>query len=228
MKRTVRDVMSSNVVTVDRLTRFKRIAQVMAAHEVSALPVVDGDGRLVGIISEADLLLKEEDGGRGRRRDRRKAEGVVAAELMSTPVASIGPDAQVRDAARLMHREQVKRLPVVDRDERVVGIVSRRDLLKVFLRSDQEIESEVREDVLKRALWMEPDAIDVEVRGGVVMLRGEVDRSSIVPVLVSIVRGLDGVIDVEQELAWRHDDSHVRPESKEPWSVLPASIRWWS
>ena len=235
MKTTVKDVMTSDVVVVARSARFKDVARLMALYGVSALPVVDDHERLAGIISEADLLLKEEDGEREipliettkRRRERRKAEGVLASELMTTPVVWIGPDAHVRDAARLMHREQVKRLPVVDEEGRVIGIVSRRDLLKVFLRTDEDIEAEVRQDVLKRALWMDPGALGVEVRGGVVSLHGKVERASLIPVLVSIVRGLDGVVDVEHDLTYEFDDTHLRPDLTEPWSVLPVSVRWW-
>jgi CBS-domain-containing membrane protein len=233
MNATVRDVMTRDVVVVDRSARFKDVARLMALHRVSAIPVVDEGRHLVGIVSEADLLLKEARGAeargrdRGRRgRERSKAEGVLASQLMTTPVVSIGPDANVRDAARLMHRERVKRLPVVDADGVVIGIVSRRDLLKVFLRSDEEIESEIRGQLLRRSLWMDPHQIDVTVRGGVVFLRGEVERASLVPILIGMVRGVDGVVDVAPHLTSAFDDRHLHPDSTEPWAVLPSSLRW--
>jgi CBS domain-containing protein len=233
MNATVSDVMTTDVVVVDRSTRFKDVARLMAAHLVSAIPVVDDSGRLVGIVSEADLLLKEAGGPdigqfeRGKRhRERTKAEAVSASELMSSPVVSIGPDANVRDAARVMYREQVKRLPVIDGGGMVIGIVSRRDLLKVFLRSDGEIVSEIRGEVLRRSLWMDQNQLDVTVRGGVVVLRGEVERASLVPILVGMVRGVDGVVDVVSDLTSAFDDRHLHPDVAEPWAVLPSSLRW--
>jgi CBS domain-containing protein len=229
MNATVRDVMTTNVVVVDRTARFKDVARLMALHRVSAIPVVENGRHLAGIVSEADLLLKEaadrEERG-WRRRERGKADAVLASELMTTPVISIGPDASVRDAARLMHHERVKRLPVVDAEGFVIGIVSRRDLLKVFLRSDEEIERDIREDVLRRALWMDPKDLGVEVRGGVVTLHGEVERASLVPIIVGMVRGVDGVVDVVHELTSAFDDDRLHPDFTEPWAVLPSSLRW--
>jgi CBS-domain-containing membrane protein len=233
MNTTVSDVMTTDVVVVDRSARFKDVARLMAHHRVSAIPVVEDGGRLVGIVSEADLLLKETGGADirrfergGRHRERTKAEAVSASELMTSPVVSIGPDASVRDAARVMHRERVKRLPVIDAAGVVIGIVSRRDLLKVFLRSDDEIVSEIRDEVLRRSLWMDPNQLDVMARGGVVFLRGEVERASLVPILVGIVRAVDGVVDVVSDLTSAFDDRHLHPDVAEPWAVLPSSLRW--
>jgi CBS domain-containing protein len=168
MERRVRDVMTSEVVTVGEQASFKEIAATMAEHRVSALPVLDAEGRVAGIVSEADLLLKEEfaEGpapgrlfqGRRQRVERAKAAGATAAELMTAPAVTVGPDAAVAEAARLLHRHGIKRLPVLDPAGPLLGIVSRADLLKVFLRSDAEIAQEVRQDVLVRAMWMSPDS----------------------------------------------------------------------
>ena len=156
MKRTVADAMTRDVVVAHPQTPFKEIVRRMREARVSALPVLDDDGRLVGIVSEADLILKEDPEldetarlfeGRHRRTDRQKAAGLFARELMTSPVVTIGPNESLGEAARLMHRRQVKRLPVVDEEGRIVGILARSDLLTVFLREDAEIEREVREEI---------------------------------------------------------------------------------
>jgi CBS-domain-containing membrane protein len=154
MGRRVREVMTLEVVTVGEQASFKETAATMAEHRVSALPVLDVQGRVAGIVSEADLLLKEEfpegpAGGRlfqGRRKrvERAKAAGDTAAELMTAPAVTIGPDATVTEAATLLHRHGIKRMPVVDPAGPLLGSVSRADLIKVFLRSDAEIAKEIR------------------------------------------------------------------------------------
>ena len=219
MGRRMRDVMTREVVTVDEQASFKEIAATMAEHRVSALPVLDEHGRVAGIVSEADLLLKEEfpegpAGGslfRGHRQrvERAKAAGDTAAELMTAPAVTIGPDATVTEAARLLHRHGIKRLPVVDPAGPLLGIVSRADLLKVFLRSDAEIAQEVRQEVLLRAMWVDPDTVTVKVRDGVVTLIGELERRSLIPIAVSLVHGIDGVVDVVDRLTFEIDDSPI-------------------
>jgi CBS-domain-containing membrane protein len=218
MGRRVRDVMTREVVTVDEQESFKELAALMAECRVSALPVLDEGGRVVGVVSEADLLLKEEfpegpAGGRlfqGRHRmERAKAAGDTAVELMTAPAITIGPDATLAEAARMLQRHQIKRLPVVDPAGPLLGIVSRADLLKVFLRGDDEIAREVRQEVLLRALWVNPDTVVVEVRDGVVTLIGQLERRSLIPMAVSLVRGLDGVVDVVDRLTFEVDDRPI-------------------
>jgi CBS domain-containing protein len=219
MERRVRDVMTWEVVAVGEQATFKEIAATMAEHRVSALPVLDAEGRVAGIVSEADLLLKEEfaerpargrllQGGR-QRAERAKAAGATAAELMTAPAVTVGPDATVTEAARLLHRHGIKRLPVVDPAGPLLGIVSRADLLKIFLRSDREIAQEVRQHVLVRSMWLDPDDVQVEVRDGVVTLTGQLERRSLIPIVVSFVRGLDGVVDVVDRLTFELDDSTI-------------------
>jgi CBS-domain-containing membrane protein len=208
--------MTTEVVTVDERASFKDVATLIARHRVSALPVLDGDGRVVGIVSEADLLLKEEfpegtAGGRlfqsrRRREARAKAAGDTAAEVMTSPAVTVGPDVSIAEAARLLHRHGVKRLPVVDPAGPLLGIVSRADLLKVFLRSDTEIADEVRQQVLVRGMWIDPDTVVVEVRDGVVTLSGQLERSSLIPIVASLTRSLDGVVDVVDRLTFEVDD----------------------
>jgi len=219
MGRRVRDVMTREVVTVDEETPFKEITQLLADCHISALPVLDSDGRVVGVVSEADLLLKEElpEGpvggrlfqGRRHRMERAKAAGATAVELMTSPPITVGPDASLPEAARLLHRHRIKRLPVVDPAGPLLGIVSRADLLKVFLRSDDQIAQEVRREVLLRALWVDPDTVRVEVRDGVVTLTGQLERCSLIPILVSLVHRLDGVVDVVDRLGFEVDDSTI-------------------
>ena len=219
MGRRVQDVMTPEVVTVGEQASFKEIAATMAEHRVSALPVLDAEGRVAGIVSEADLLLKEEfpegpAGGRlfqGHRQrvERAKAAGATAAEVMTAPAVTIGPDASVAEAARLLHRHGIKRLPVVDPAGPLLGIVSRADLLKVFQRSDAEIAQEVRQEVLVRAMWMNPDTVTVTVRDGIVTLSGQLERRSLIPIAVSLVHGLDGVVDVVDRLSFEVDDSPI-------------------
>jgi CBS domain-containing protein len=219
MGRRVRDVMTKEVVTVDEQASFKEVAKLLTGRRVSALPVLDGDGRVVGIVSEADLMLKEEFPkgppearllqGRHRRETRAKAAGGTAAEVMTSPAVTIGPDASVPEAARLLHRHGIKRLPVVDPAGPLLGIVSRGDLLKVFLRSDVDIAREVRQQVLVRSMWIDPDVVRVEVRDGVVTLTGPLERRSLIPIVVGLVRGLDGVVDVIDRLSFELDDKTI-------------------
>lgn len=229
MKRTVADVMTREVVVAHPRTPFKEIVRRMHEARVSALPVLDDEGRLVGIVSEADLILKEdpeldESGGlfegRHRRVDRQKAAGLFAAELMTAPVVTIPPSASLGEAARLMHRKNVKRLPVVDETGRLVGILARSDLLTVFLRPDAEIEREVREDVIRRTLWIDPDTVTVTVRDGVVRLEGQLERRSLIPVLERLVASVDGVVGVEHTLTYEVDDTVSAPEIPLPWTAV--------
>lgn len=219
MGRRVRDVMTQEVVTVNEHASFKDVAMLIAERRVSAVPVLDREGRVLGIVSEADLVLKEEypEGpperrlfqGRRRRIAQAKAAGDTAAELMTAPAVTIGPDASVAEAARLLHRHGIKRLPVVDPAGPLLGIVSRADLLKVFLRSDPDIAREIRQQVLMRAMWMNPDTVAIDVRDGVVTLTGQLERRSLIPITVSLVRGLDGVVDVVDRLTFELDDTPI-------------------
>ena len=219
MGRRVRDVMTQEVVTVNEHASFKDIAMLIAERRVSAVPVLDREGRVLGIVSEADLVLKEEypagrpEGrlfqGRRQRIAQAKAAGDTAAELMTSPAVTVGPDASVAEAARLLHRHGIKRLPVVDPAGPLLGILSRADLLKVFLRSDADISREIRQQVLMRAMWMNPDTVVVDVRDGGVTLTGQLERRSLIPITVSLVRGLDGVVEVVDRLTFELDDTPI-------------------
>ncbi|MGW0885481.1 CBS domain-containing protein [Streptomyces sp. NPDC002671] len=216
----VSDVMTLPVVAVGRDARFKEIVRVMEQQQVSAVPVVEGKGRVVGVVSEADLLPKEEfrDGG-GTRRDRirrrsalAKAEALTAGELMSTPAVAVRPDVTLAQAARIMAKEHVKRLPVVDDEDRLSGIVSRGDPLKVFLRSDEDIGEEVRRTVVSYLFPAVSHAIHVSVQDGVVTLRGRVPDTSLIWVAERLVHALEGVVGVEARLSGE-DAASDAPES---------------
>jgi CBS domain-containing protein len=216
----VEDVMTRRVTTVQVGAPFKDVARALAEHKISAVPVLDGDGKLVGIVSEADLLRKEqyhEDalptrrrfGSRRERVLRAKALGDFAGAVMTAPAITIGPEATVVEAAKLMIEQNVKRLPVVDADGCLVGIVSRADLLWVFLRPDDEIAEEIRYEVFARTLLQEP-SYTLAVTDGIVTLSGKLDRRSSVEIADRLVRAVDGVVDVVNGLTYQVDDSERR------------------
>ncbi|MFI6712403.1 CBS domain-containing protein [Nonomuraea sp. NPDC050478] len=221
MRMTVADVMTTEVVSVTATTPFKDIAEALITGGISAVPVVDDDRHVIGMVSEADLLRKEEfreqfyrEGYRpplrARLRNpkgRQKAEGDTAAELMTAPAVAVSPQASAVEAARLMDAHDVKRLAVVDPDGRLAGVVSRRDLVKLFLRGDEEIAAEVREDILDHALWVETSGVRVEVYQGVVTLSGWMERRTEAAIAVRMTRRVNGVVDVIDKLTWKQDDS---------------------
>ncbi|WP_042365677.1 CBS domain-containing protein [Streptacidiphilus neutrinimicus] len=204
----VSDVMTQTVVSVGQDALFKEIVALMDQWQVSALPVTAGEGRVVGVVSEADLLPKEEfrDAEPSRpeqlRRlgDMAKAGAVSAAELMTSPAVTVHADATLAQAAREMARHHVKRLPVVDRWGVLAGIVSRADLLKVFLRPDEEIAEEVRREVVAYLFGGDAPSVVVHVTGGVVTLTGQLSDPTLVPVATRLARAVEGVVDVEWEV----------------------------
>jgi CBS domain-containing protein len=205
---TVGDVMTHTVATVERGAEFKDIVRALHERGVSALPVVDRSGRIVGIVSEADLLPKEEfrdsDPDRHtqlqRLTDIAKAGSVTAGELMTSPALTVRANATLAQAARTMARAKVKRLPVVDDEDRLLGIVSRVDLLKVFLRPDEDIAQEVRREVVARLFPAPASAVRVAVEDGIVKLSGQVRDTSLVSVAERLVRAVEGVVGVRFDL----------------------------
>ncbi|MYS79165.1 CBS domain-containing protein [Embleya scabrispora] len=220
LHRKIEDVMTRDVTTVGPDAEFQEIVAALDARRISALPVVDGERRILGIVSEADLLRAEvekaEDthllpGLRRLANRHSKGEGHTAHELMTTPVVSVEPASSTLRGARLMDRHHVKRLPVVDNDGRLIGIVSRCDLLRTFLRPDEDIRTEIERDVLRGALWLEPGTIEVDVREAVVRLSGAVDNRSLIDIVLRLCRAVDGVESVTHTLTFDFDDSHIRP-----------------
>ncbi|GHF38912.1 CBS domain-containing protein [Streptomyces griseosporeus] len=223
----VASVMTTEVVSATYGTPFKEVARLLAEHGVSGLPVVDEDRRVIGVVSETDLLARQADGPRqdepprrlrlaaltrdGRRRAA-KARARTAGQLMSAPPVTVPADATIAEAARSMVRHRVERLPVLDAENRLTGIVTRRDLLAVFLRPDDEIRRRVVGDVLVGALSLAPRGIGVSVTEGVVTLFGEVERRSEREIVLSMTQQIDGVVAVVDRLTHRLDDSRrIRP-----------------
>ncbi|MDQ6855737.1 MAG: CBS domain-containing protein [Candidatus Dormibacteraeota bacterium] len=216
--------MTRDVVTVLPTATFHEMTGLMNEKGISALPVVDHQGVLLGIVSEADLLLKESPPrarrhrlreGRRQAELRRKAEAVDAAGALTTPVVSIGSGASMAAAVRLLQARGIKRLVVMGVDNRLVGIVSRHDLLAGFSRSDDEIRTDIVDGVIPRWLLVDPVHVHVEVRGGVVRLDGTVERRSDAELLPHLVRGLDGVVDVDSTLEFSFDDRNLSPSREQ-------------
>ncbi|MEU0471871.1 CBS domain-containing protein [Streptomyces olivaceus] len=213
---TVSDVMTHTAVAVGPQAPFKDVIALMDQWKVSALPVLEGEGRVVGLVSEADLLPKEEfrdsDPDRftqmRRLTDLAKAGGLTAADVMTAPAVTVHPEATLAQAARIMAQRKVKRLPVVNAEGLLEGIVSRADLLKVFLRTDDDIADEVGQDVVTPLFRSLADNVRVEVSDGVVTLRGRVEDTSLVPVAARLVRAVEGVVDVR----WNPADAETLDE----------------
>jgi CBS domain-containing protein len=210
----VGDVMTSDVVSVGVAAGYKEIADLMVRHGISAVPVVDAEGDVLGVVSEADLLAKLEYAdrvprhpltARRMRANRAKAAGDTADELMTSPAVTIRSAETVTRVARLMDAARVKRVPVVDEAGHLVGIVSRRDLVRMYTRPDHEVRASVCEGVL-RSLWIDPADLGVEVRAGIVTLSGQVDRRSVAEIVVAFVKATPGVVDVVDRLSWQLDD----------------------
>jgi CBS domain-containing protein len=208
--------MATEVMAVEPSTPFKEIAARLARHRISMVPVLDTDRRVLGVVTEADLLLKQEYLDpeatlppvwfRRRRRERKKAAAVVAGQLMTTPAITVSPTATAAEAARRLHHAGIQRLPVVDETDRLVGIVSRADLLTVFTRPDHAIESEIVDDIIVDDLGMVPSRFFIHVDDGVVVLQGKAERRSLVPYLVRAVHAVEGVVRVENRLTFDLDD----------------------
>ncbi|ALU97863.1 inosine-5'-monophosphate dehydrogenase [Streptomyces globisporus C-1027] len=216
--RRIAELMTREVVSVRGDALFKEIAQVLSQHRVTAVPVVDGGNRVIGVVSEGDLLRKtaEQVAEPGNLPtppgveawERAKAEGTRAEELMSAPAVCAGLDWTMAEAARLMEVQGVKRLVVIDDEERLVGIVSRHDLLGVFLRRDDDIRREIVEDVLGDTLSLAPASLTVDVRDGQVDLAGKLPFRGMIRAVERMCATVDGVVSVSSaRLAYDIDDT---------------------
>lgn len=214
---TVEEVMTRDVVSVAPDASYREVVDALVNSGVSAAPVVDAGGHVLGVISEADLLHKVEAVGDeqhrrilgGLHRTDVKADATVAADLMTAPAVVIEPDASVVVAARRLERVQIKRMPVVDAQQRLVGIVSRRDLLRIHTRLDADIRVDIVDNVLRRTLWIDPLTVEVDVNDGVVTLTGEVESRSLAALAVKLAAEVAGVVEVIDRLTWTQDDSRL-------------------
>ncbi|WP_435642392.1 CBS domain-containing protein [Streptomyces sp. H49] len=218
--RTVEELMTRDVVRARQDTPFKELARLLEENDITAVPVVDELDRPVGVVSEADLLRKSADQADPadlspvphlEAEERARAEGVRAEEVMSAPAVCARPEWTVVEAARLMERRHVKRLPVVDEADRLVGVVSRADLLRVFLRRDEAIREEINRDLLRGTLLLDPRDVTAEVRDGRVTLTGIVEFRTQIRVIEQLCRGVDGVVSVSGNLTFRTDDTRDTP-----------------
>jgi CBS domain-containing protein len=216
----VEKIMTRDVLTVAAGTPLKEVAALLAANHISGVPVADPDGTVLGVVSEADILCKEEgfppNPGRVSGWLLRRMDGELdkigarrAADAMTAPALTVRPAQQVSEVARLMVGHRINRLPVVA-DGRLVGIVSRADLVRAFNRPDVELEHEIREEVLFGVFVLSPDAFDVTVKDGVVRIEGTVRTAVDAESITRHVRGVPGVLDVTSELDWREGRSSVR------------------
>jgi CBS domain-containing protein len=207
---TVRDVMTTRVVAVKRNASFKEIVSVLRRFGVGACPVINDAGKVLGVVSEADLLHKEAGPNRPsalislrwRLGEQSKATAESAGRLMTSPAVTIGPGASLVEAARLMQNRHVKQLPVVDGNGLLIGVLSRADVLSVYERPDSDIGDEVKKVVLDEELGLDPDEFDVTVFSGVVTVAGTVPRRETALSVLTRVRQVDGVIGVRDRLSY--------------------------
>jgi CBS domain-containing protein len=212
----VRDIMTTDPVRVTGDTRLKEAARLMVRHRVSGLPVVDEEGKLIGIVSEGDFIRQEASRDRPHGVSLLDAlfgegelEPVLAetvSEVMTRSVVTITPEATVGEAARVMGRRNVKRLPVVDLEGELVGIISRADVVGAFTKPDDVIEDEVREDIIRRLLFLDPETVTITVSDGMVTLEGELENRTEAHLLEELTRRIAGVVKVESRLGYKVDD----------------------
>lgn len=212
MGAVVKDVMTATVIWVEQDTPFAAMAAALRQYRVSAFPVLNSDGQVIGVVSETDLLAKEALAGEAvppagtlgivRSREHRKARGTTARDLMTSPAITISPGATVKSAAELMYRRGVKRLPVVDADRHLVGVVSRSDVLAVYRRPDEDIRQEILADILLEGCLAHPDTIGVEVEDGVVTLAGVAEPAAAGREIARRVARIEGVVAVEDHLGY--------------------------
>jgi CBS domain-containing protein len=213
MRSTVKDVMTTRVIWVRKVASFREMAVALREHRVSAFPVLDEGGKVVGVVSEADLLTKEAldsepEGMPGmitgmlRRKEQEKARGVTAGDLMTSPPVIVRPEDTIEHAARLMYTRRVKRLPVVDATGHLVGIISRADVLAVFDRSDSEIRAEITSEVMRDELGINPKGFKVRIKDGVVTLEGTPSTTVLGHEVVRRIRHVQGVVAVRDRLSY--------------------------
>jgi CBS domain-containing protein len=204
MPTRVQDVMTIEVVVAHPTTPVKQVADLLAGHGLSALPVIDGQGRVLGVVSETDLFGDSQRPAGGQ-------VATTAGEVMTSPAVTVSPHATLTEAARRMQADGLKRLPVVAGSGRLIGIVSRADLLRPLVRPDEHISRDV-EELLERKLLVAA-GVEVEVRDGIVTLTGQLERRSLISILVGLADGIEGVVRVEDWLTFAYDDTGVQPSS---------------
>ncbi|HEX7171766.1 MAG TPA: CBS domain-containing protein [Candidatus Limnocylindria bacterium] len=224
----VRDVMTTQVVSVPPGMRLKELARVLSEARIGGAPVVNEVGDLIGVVSEADLVGKQVGRPPSRRTpldwifgdgddawELRRRAATTVEEAMTAPAVTVTTDRPLREVAAVMVDRGVNRLPVME-DGRLVGIVTRADLVRAYLGRDDAILRAIRDDVIKRRMWLDPDQLQIEVGEGLVHVSGSVDRRSTAALLVKLIGLVDGVDGVESRLTWDFDDRDVEPPADEP------------
>ncbi len=210
MSATVKDVMSTHVVAVRKDASYKEIAARLHELRVSAFPVLDDKNKVIGVVSEADLLTKEALEGdvpsalrsMVHQGERSKVTAVTAADLMTRPAVTIGPDEPVTQAARLMYSRRVKRLPVTSEDGTLIGIVTRSDVLSVYGRPDAEIRREVTEGLILGKFLCDPARLTVTVKDGIVTIEGTPETTMVGRDIIHAARHVEGVVAVRDRLSY--------------------------
>jgi CBS domain-containing protein len=224
----VRDLMTPEVVTVHPTTPIKDVARSLVDHRISGMPVVDDDGRIVGVVSEGDLIVKEQGKDAAERRPLARIFGdspatraqlakglaLTAGDAMTAPAVTVSADALVGEAAAIMTRKRINRLPVVDGDK-LVGVVSRADIVRAFVRTDEQLAGAIRDDVLYRTLWLDPGSFDVVVTDGKARIGGQVERRSEAEMIERIAAMVPGVTGVATELTWKLDDRNIEAPERD-------------
>ena len=216
MNATVKDVMSTHVIAIRDIATFKEIATTLHEQRVSAFPVIDEDNKVIGVVSEADLLAKEALEGTVPRTQqsltqqsvRRRVNAVTAADLMTKPPVTTSPDEPVTHAARLMYDRRVKRLPVTRDDGTLIGIVTRSDVLSVYSRSDADIQHQITQDLVLGTFACDPDRFTVTVKNGIVTIKGAPESTLIGLDIVSAIRHVEGVVAVRDRLSYPPQSPH--------------------
>lgn len=233
---TIADVMASPVFTVRRDTPLKDVARLLIDNGVSGVPVVDDDGTVAGVVSEADFLVKEQGASEIRHRRLARLLGETAeaqhqldvivartaGEAMTSPAVTIEVSRSIREAATVMTGQRINRLPVTDHG-RLVGIVTRADLVRAYVRTDEELARTIREDVLLRVLWLDPALFDVAVVNGEATIAGQVERRSTAEIIEETVRMVPGIVAINASIGWSLDDRDLKPAERD--AVFPFGLR---
>jgi CBS domain-containing protein len=216
MSSIVKDVMSTHVIAARQNASYKELAAMLRKQRVSAFPVIDDDNKVIGVVSETDLLTKEALEGSvprtlqslTRQRVRSQVNGVTAAELMTKPAVTIGPDETVTNAARLMYNKRVKRLPVISADGTLIGIVTRSDVLSVYSRPDSQIQDEITNDLILGTFLGDPARFTVTVKDGIVTIEGTPKTTQVGLDIIDAVRHMEGVVAVRDRLTYPVDPQY--------------------
>ncbi len=223
---TVEQVMTTPVITVNPETPIAEVARILVEHSISGLPVVDAEGRVLGVVSEGDVLVKEAGHptpsrralawllgpGRAARQQQDKVDAQTAGELMTSPALTLEPFRTLRAAAEIMTSHKVNRLPVVGEDGRLLGIVTRADLVRAFVQTDEELVEAIRMELLARSMWLDPDKFEVTVDNGAARVTGEVLKRSTVETIERFLHTLPGVASAEVDVTWTEDDGGLTTE----------------